>query len=298
MMDTPSAPPELSDLQKIIGAHTPDTGENPTAIAGLSLYRRIAQTPCYRAIYDPSLTLFAQGRKAVNVGGVDYLGMAGRFLISSVDLPVQSQVIEASADKPLLSMLLSIDSALLREVIAGQEQPAGMPMPDAGAVALGEASAGLIEACTRLVRLLDQPQDIAFMAPLIQREILYRLLQTPQSARLRAIASASDHSHRTARAIGWLRRHYARPMRIEDLADVAHMGVSTLHHHFRALTAMSPLQYQKQLRLQAAREKMIGGMDATAAAYAVGYESVSQFNREYARLFGQPPLRDVKALRA
>ncbi|NBC36677.1 helix-turn-helix domain-containing protein [Novosphingobium sp. FSY-8] len=295
MSDAPVSAPDLGKLQQAIVVHTPLVGENATAITGLSLYRRIAQTPCYRAIYDPSLTLFAQGCKAVNVGGVDYQGMAGRFLITSVDLPVQSQVIDASAQRPLLSMLLSIDSAMLREVIAQQEpQPA---RPAQGALALGEASPDIIDACARLVGLLDRPHDIGFMAPLIQREILYRLLQTPQAARLRAIASASDHSHRTARAIGWLRRNYDQPLRIEALADLACMGVSTLHHHFRALTAMSPLQYQKQLRLQAAREKMIGGLDATGAAYAVGYESVSQFSREYARLFGQPPLRDMKALK-
>ncbi|RVU06457.1 AraC family transcriptional regulator [Novosphingobium umbonatum] len=296
MSDALDQTPCLGNLCQGILAYTPHVGENITPITGLSLYRRIAQTPCYRAIYDPSLTLFAQGAKAVNVGGVDYQGMAGRFLISSVDLPVQSQVIEASAEKPLLSMLLSIDSSMLREVIAQREPQPVRPVQ--GALALGQAPLSLIDACARLVGLLDCPQDIGFMAPLIQREIYYRLLQTPQAARLHAIASASDHSHRTARAIGWLRRNYDQPLRIEALADLASMGVSTLHHHFRAMTAMSPLQYQKQLRLQAAREKMIGGLDATGAAYAVGYESVSQFNREYARLFGQPPLRDMRALKA
>ena len=133
---------------------------------------------------------------------------------------------------------------------------------------------------------------------MIQREIVYRILRTPQGERLRAIATTGDLSHRTARAIAWLRANYAKPLRIEELAEAARMGVSTLHHQFRALTAMSPLQYQKQLRLQTARQRMLmDGLDATSAAYEVGYESVSQFTREYSRLFGQPPMRDIKSLR-
>ncbi len=141
-------------------------------------------------------------------------------------------------------------------------------------------------------------EDIPFLSHLIEREIVYRILRTPQGERLRAIATAGDPSYRTARAIAWLKANYAKPLHVGELATIARMGVSTLHHQFRALTAMSPLQYQKQLRLQAARERMLmDGMDATSVAFEVGYESVSQFNREYSRLFGQPPTRDVKSLR-
>jgi AraC-like DNA-binding protein len=142
------------------------------------------------------------------------------------------------------------------------------------------------------------PEDIPFLSHLIQREIVYRILWTPQGERLRTIATAGDLSHRTARAIAWLRANFAKPLHMEELAVVARMGVSTLHHQFRALTAMSPLQYQKQLRLQTARQRMLmDGLDATSAAYEVGYESSSQFSREYCRLFGQLPIRDIKALR-
>jgi transcriptional regulator GlxA family with amidase domain len=165
-------------------------------------------------------------------------------------------------------------------------------------MAVGETTAGLLGACTRLIELLDTPDDIPFLSHLLQREIVYRILRTPQADRLRAIATAGDLSHRTARAIAWLKANYSKPLHMEELAAIARMGVSTLHHQFRALTSMSPLQYQKQLRLQTARQRMvIDGIDATSAAYEVGYESISQFSREYSRFFGQPPMRDVRALR-
>ena len=156
----------------------------------------------------------------------------------------------------------------------------------------------MLGALSRLIELLETPEDIPFLSHLIQREIVYRILRSPQGGRLRAIATTGNLSHRTARAIAWLRANYAKPLHMEELATVARMGVSTLHHQFRGLTAMSPLQYQKQLRLQAARQRMLmDGIDATSAAYEVGYESVSQFSREYRRFFGQPPIRDIKALR-
>jgi transcriptional regulator GlxA family with amidase domain len=156
-----------------------------------------------------------------------------------------------------------------------------------------------MSACCRLIDLLDTPQDIPFLSDLIQREIIYRILRGPEGARLRAIATLGDQSHRTAKAIAWIRANYAKPLRLDDLAQITSMGVSTLHHHFRALTAMSPLQYQKQLRLQAARGLMLlNGLDAASAAFEVGYESTSQFNREYSRFFGQPPMRDIRTLRS
>jgi len=165
-------------------------------------------------------------------------------------------------------------------------------------MAVGETTVELLQACSRLLDLLDAPQDIPFLSSLIQREILYRLLRGPQGKHLRAIATLGEQSNRTAKAVAWLRENYAKPLRVEELASVAQMGVSTLHHHFRSLTAMSPLQYQKQLRLHTARVRMfMDGLDAASAAFEVGYESPSQFSREYSRFFGQPPMRDINSRR-
>jgi AraC-like DNA-binding protein len=281
-----------------ISAYTQSPGRHETAIPRLMLFRRAAPSACHYATYEPSLTVFVQGRKVINLGGTEYLCDGSSFLLSSIDLPVQSQIVEASEKAPLLSMGLRLDMPTVREVLSQEDLPGPHLPSQRHGLAVGETTAGLLGACIRLIDLLDMPEDIPFLGRLIEREIVYRILRTPQGERLRGIATTGDLSHRTARAIAWLRDNYTKPLRMEELAAAARMGVSTLHHQFRALTAMSPLQYQKQLRLQAARQKMLmDGMDASSAAYEVGYESVSQFSREYSRFFGQPPIRDVKSLR-
>jgi AraC-like DNA-binding protein len=286
------------EMARRIASYAKTAGEHLTAVPGLILFRRTTPTACYRATYEPGLAVFVQGRKRINLGGTEYLCDGSSFLLSSIDVPVESQIIEASEATPMLSMFLRLDMPTVREVLSREDLPAPEAASQPRGMAVGETTLGLIDACLRLIELLETPEDIPFLTHLIQREIIYRVLRTPQGARLRAIATSGDLSHRTARAIAWLRANYAKPLHMEALASVARMGVSTLHHQFRALTAMSPLQYQKQLRLQTARQRMLmDGLDATSAAYEVGYESVSQFSREYSRLFGQPPMRDIKSLR-
>jgi AraC-like DNA-binding protein len=287
-----------SELAWKIAARARIAGEHATSIPDLMLYRRTNTTPCYPSTYEPSLNVFVQGQKRVTLGSTTYLCDGSTFLLSSLDLPVVSQIVEASEDLPLLSMLLKLDMAAVREILNHTEFQSQNSASDAPGIAIGKTTVDLLKPCSRLLDLLDAPEDIPFLSSLIQREIAYRLLRGPQGARLRAIATLGDQSHRTAKAIAWLRANYAKPLRVEELAELARMGMSTLHHHFRALTAMSPLQYQKQLRLVAARERMlIEGLDAARAAFEVGYESPSQFNREYKRFFGQPPMRDIKTRR-
>jgi len=270
-----------------------------TEIPGLTLHRRIAPTAPCSMTYLPGVTVLAQGRKRVDLGRTTFIYGESRYLLTSVDLPIVSQIVEASEETPCLAMSLKLEMPVIRELLSREEiQPAEAPC-DSPAMATGEATVEFLSACSRLMDLLDTPRDIPFLSGLIQREIIYRILRGPEGARLRAIATLGDQSHRTAKAIAWIRTNYAKPLRVEDLAQSASMGVSTLHHHFRALTAMSPLQYQKQLRLQAARGRMlIDGLDAASAAFEVGYESASQFNREYSRFFGQPPMRDIRTLRS
>jgi len=249
--------------------------------------------------YSPGVTVIAQGRKRVELGRNVFIYDASRFLLTSVDLPVVSRVIEASEKVPCLALSLKLEMPVVRELLGREEIRQAEAASGSPGMATGETTAEFLSACCRLVDLLDTPQDIPFLSGLIQREIVYRILRGTEGARLRAIATLGEQSHRTAKAIAWIGANYTKPLRVEVLAEIAGMGVSTLHHHFRALTAMSPLQYQKQIRLQAARGRMlVDGLDAASAAFEVGYESPSQFNREYSRFFDQPPMRDIRTLRS
>ena len=272
-------------------------GKIETGVPGFFLYRRNAPSDCISAAYEPELVVFVQGEKRINLGRTVHVCTGANFLLTSIDLPVVSQVIKATVEEPIAGVTLALDMARVREILSQQEITCPTLSGTRG-MAVGTHTPELLDACLRLVDLLDRPQDISFLGPLIQREIIYRLLCSPQGGYLRSIATLGEQSHRTAKAVSWLRSNYSRPLRVEELAAVAQMGVSTLHHHFRALTAMSPLQYQKQLRLHVARERMLHeGLDAASAAFEVGYESASQFNREYSRAFGVPPMRDIKSRR-
>jgi AraC-like DNA-binding protein len=271
-------------------------GKEATGVPGLSLYRKSAPTQCTSAAYEPELIVFVQGEKRINVGGTTLECNESTFLLTSIDMPVVSQVTKASREEPILALMLKLEMPMVREILSQEEFHVPEAVSGTRGMAVGKSSVELLDACSRLLDLLDAPQDIPFFSNLIQREVIYRLLRGPRGENLRAIATLGEQSNRTAKAVAWLRENYAKPLRVEDLASVAQMGVSTLHHHFRSLTAMSPLQYQKQLRLHTARVRMLtDGMDAASAAFEVGYESPSQFSREYSRFFGQPPMRDIKA---
>jgi len=290
---------EQSQLARRIAFFVGSAENRATEISGLSLHRRTGPTAPCSMTYEPSVTVIAQGRKRVELGRTVFLYDASRFLLTSVDLPVVSRVVEATPAVPLLAMSLKLEMSMVRDLLSRDEIEIPEPASDSPGMATGKTTPEFLSACCRLLDLLETPQDIPFLSGLIQREILYRMLRSAEGARLRAIATSGEQSHRTARAIAWIRANYAKPLRVEDLAEVAGMGVSTLHHHFRMLTAMSPLQYQKQLRLQSARGRMlVDGVDAATAAFEVGYESASQFSREYTRFFGQPPMRDIRALRS
>jgi AraC-like DNA-binding protein len=288
----------LAELAVKISNSLGELGERASEVPGLVLYRCTAPTIPSPCTYEPSLLVIAQGRKRVNLGKTSYVFGQSRFLLTSLELPVVSQVITASEEAPYLAFFLKLDMSTVRDILNTEEVPVSEATSETRGMAVGVTTAELVSSCCRMMDLLDTPRDIPFFGKLIQREIIYRILQGSQGARLRAIATLGDQSHRTAKAVAWLRSNYEKPLRVEQLATIAGMSRSTLHHHFRALTAMTPLQFQKRLRLDAARQRMLTGeLDAASAAFEVGYESPSQFNREYRRFFGQPPIRDIKALR-
>jgi AraC-like DNA-binding protein len=234
----------------------------------------------------------------VLLGEDTYVYDARNFLITSVHLPTVVQITEASPTKPYLGLRLKLDMREVSQLMVDSNLPPPRAQQSGRGMATGEITLPLLIAFQRLVDLLANEKDIPILAPLITREIIYRLLVGDQGARLRQIASMGSQGNQIAQAVDWLKGNFTRPLRIDDLAQQVNMSTSTLHHHFRALTAMSPLQYQKWLRLNEARRLMLTeNQDASTAAFQVGYESPSQFSREYGRLFGTPPLRDITNLR-
>jgi len=269
-----------------------------TAISALTLARRDAPTEPMSHMYEPSVCLIAQGAKRVLLGDDTYVYDVHHYLITSVDLPTVWQIIKASREKPCLGLMLKLDQREISQLMVDSNLPPPRAQQSNRGMATGEVTLPLLTAFQRLIDLLAEPKDIPILAPIIKREISYRLLVGDQGARLRQMASAGSQSRQIAQAIDWLKGNFTRPLRIDDLATQVNMSTSTFHHHFRALTAMSPLQYQKSLRLNEARRLMLTEhVDAATAAFHVGYESASQFSREYGRLFGAPPLRDITSLR-
>jgi AraC-like DNA-binding protein len=280
--------------------HTPADGVQGCAVPGLQLIRASAPALPLPAVYEPGLVLVLQGRKQATLGAeVLHYDALHCLLVAMTLLPV-GQVTEATPERPYLCLrLLSSPQALADLLIEAGPAAAGTEpnVEPARGLNLAPVSAELLDASLRLLRLLDAPQDVAVLAPMLRREIFYRVLTGPLGPRLRALAQEHSRGRRVGRAIELLQAQWDQPLRIDDLAAAAHMSPSSLHLHFKQLTALSPLQYQKQLRLQRARQLMLGeGLDAASAAHRVGYESPSQFSREYRRLFGAPPRSEVRLL--
>ena len=269
-----------------------------TAIPSLTLFRRTEPTEPSSAMYEPSICLITQGAKRILLGDYTFVYGERHYLITSVDLPTVVQIIKASREQPCLGLMLKLDQREITQLIVDSNLPLPRPQQSGRGMATGEVTLPLLNAFQRLIDLLDEPEDIPILAPVIQREIFYRLLVGDQGTRLRQMALSGSQSQQIARAIDWLKSNFTRPMHIDDLAVQVNMSISTFHHHFRSLTAMSPLQYQKWLRLTEARRLMlIENQDAATASFQVGYESPSQFSREYSRLFGVSPLRDIMGIR-
>lgn len=245
-------------------------------------------------VYEPMICLVLQGAKQVMIGDRTVRYDPACTFIASLELPASGCVVEASPDKPYIAASLTIDRAILTDLLA--TMPASPEGQTAG-FAVTPVTLDLLDAWAQLLALFDAPQDIPVLAPLREREILYRLLQGPQGGLLRQIAREDSRLSRVRRAIDWIRTHFDQAMRVEELAEIAGMSIPSFHRHFKAATAMSPLQYQKTLRLHAARRMLVASNDAGRTAYSVGYESASQFSREYARMFGAPPSRDAERLR-
>jgi len=271
--------------------------EVATEINGLTLVRREHPIPPTPYLYEPSLAMIMQGSKHVLLGSSSFSYDESHFLLTAMNLPTITRVVEATPERPYLSMVLRLDLTAAKAIM-GEIDIEGTSTAEGTAMAVGPATPELLDGVDRLIGLLDRPTEIPIMSKLIQRELLFRLLTSPTGARLRQIIGIGTDGHRVARAVTWLRENFAAPLKLADLADHCSMGVSTLHHHFRIMTAMSPLQFQKNLRLHEARRLLVcDNIDAGTAALEVGYESVSQFNREYRRMFGAPPIRDARSLR-
>lgn len=285
------------ELRERIARAVPEDGM-VEPLAGLKLYRYSSPTASLPGVSDPAFCVIAQGSKEVYLGKERYRYDPYHYCLGTVELPVVSRIVEASRERPYLSFVLRLEPDLVGSVMIDTNHVAPLRDANVKAFDVSPLEANLLDAVVRLVRLLDHPGEASFIAPLIKREIIYRLLMGKQGDRLRHIAILSGYTSPIARAIELLRKNFDQPLRINEIAREIGMSVSGFHHHFKAVTAMSPLQFQKQIRLQEARRLMLyEGLDAASAGFKVGYNDPSHFNREYKKLFGLPPLRDIERLR-
>jgi AraC-like DNA-binding protein len=267
-------------------------------LEGVRLRRASAPTEIGHGVSDPSFCVIAQGSKEILLGDNRYWYDSAHYLIATTALPIASRIVEASAERPYLSIMVTLDPALISSVMIETGYGTAQRQSAVTAIDVSALDADLLDAVVRLARLLESPRAARFLVPHVKQEIVYRLLSGPQRDRVAQMAALGGASHRIAAALDWLRKDFNQPLRIEEVARELGMSASGFHHHFKALTALSPLQFQKQLRLQEARRLMLGeGLDAASAGYRVGYDDAAYFNREYKKLFGEPPMRDVERLR-
>ncbi|AEX24699.1 AraC family transcriptional regulator [Vibrio natriegens] len=298
MNDSQNTNVAASILAEKIQKWTGDATQFDTEIPGLRLSRWTTPTPPTSYTHNPSICLIAQGKKRVFLGDDSFTYDANHFLISSVDLPITANIMEASEDEPYLGLIMELDLQEISQLIVDSEFSFKTNKEAQKGIAVGELSGSLQDAFIRLMTLLDEPDNIKILAPVIKREIFYRLLMTEQGARLNQIVTTGSHSHQIAKAIDWLKNNFVKPLSVGDLAAYSGMSKSAFYTHFRSMTSMTPLQFQKKLRLSEARRLMLTeNLDAMATTFKVGYESPSQFSREYSRLFGAPPSKDIKALK-
>lgn len=290
---------QQGDLGALVDRHSDGDGMHRTAIDGVHCIRLSAVQMQLPTVYQPSICVIVQGAKQVLLEDEIYRYAPPQFLAVSVDLPLVGQVIEATPDAPYLCLAIDLDAKTLADLIA-QSDDAGWTRTDTTrGLFVGEIDAGMLESALRLARLLDAPRDIPVLAPLMLREFHYRLLGSPYGRAIAQMAMTGSKTYQIGQIIRRIKTRIAEPVRVEELAEMANMSPSSFHQHFKAVTAMSPVQYQKRLRLTEARQLLLAEkMDAQSAAYRVGYQSVSQFSREYARMFGAPPIRDIENLRA
>lgn len=295
--ELPNLDEQQAELAALVTRLTPTAGVHQSAIPGLVVIRANEPSTPTPSLYEPSLCIVVQGRKRALLGEEVYYYDALNYLTVSVTLPTIGHVLEATPEKPYLCMRLELDARMIAELLLQVGRSAVPPSTDRG-LYVARTSPQLLDAVLRLTRLLEQPRDAAILAPLVLREIHYRVLTGELGHRLRELCVVDSQVNRVARAIELLRKRFTESLRIEDLAAAAHMSESSLHHRFKAVTAMSPMQFQKHLRLHEARRLMLTeGLEAAAAAHRVGYESPSQFSREYRRLFGAPPRREIETVR-
>jgi AraC-like DNA-binding protein len=286
------------DLAVRVARLAPEDGMHPSLIPSLDLIRGSVPTVCMPSVYQPSLAFVVQGRKRALLNDEVFLYDALNYLVVSVTLPAVGQVLEASPERPYLCLRLKLDLEEIARLLLELGDRGAAPVAADRGLFVARMDEALLDAVLRMVKLLDAPQDIAMLAPVIQREIYYRVLRGELGHRLVDLAEGDGASHRVVRAIEWLKQRYTAPLRIEELAAAVHMSASALHHRFKQVTAMSPLQYQKHLRLHEARRLMFtDGVECATAGHRVGYESPSQFSREYRRLFGAPPRAEVARLK-